>query len=59
MTLKSDIMPDSPAVLFSILFFIVIVFTTFNTNFEKMFLQRKYEFVQVEIQNEEDHHHCG
>ena len=58
MTLKSDIMPDSPAVLFSILFFIVIVFTTFNINFEKMFLQRKYEFVQVEIQNEEDHHHC-
>ena len=59
MTLKSDIMPDSPAVLFSILFFVVIVFTTFNINFEKMFLQRKYEFVQVEIQNEEDHHHCG
>lgn len=58
MTLKSDIMPDSPAVLFSILFFVVIVFTTFNINFEKMFLQRKYEFVQVEIQNEEDHHHC-
>ena len=58
MTLKSDIMPDSPAVLYSILFFVVIVFTTFNINFEKMFLQRKYQFVQVEIQNEEDHHHC-
>ena len=52
MTLKSDIMPDSPAVLYSILFFVVIVFTTFNINFEKMFLQRKYQFVQVEIQNE-------
>lgn len=30
-------MPDSPAVLLSILIFIVIAFAAFNINFEKMF----------------------
>ena len=39
-------MPDSPAVLLSILFFIVIAFAAFSINLEKMFLQRKFKILE-------------